>query len=296
MNIGKFKIGGFYYSLLDVDDQTDYRNIAEAVVQHDSAVVLSGTQELERLAKVCSALRYDNPELSLYWNSTELSLSDDGLLKLVYTKDEKEARLVVKKVREIRREIMEKVMEEEEGDSPEEAAVGENEDEETGRAEEAGKSSEAEECSGTNKNTEADPAEMMDGETAKVIRKTYSYLLHHVKYAADELKKPQPRPWIYNIEGAFLYGKAGCVGIALAMSYICEALGIPCLLVTGRAKFANKGTNLCWNMVTLEDGQNYHIDVTSQLVNKEDEEAYLLLKDEEMKELGFEWGDIYPEA
>ena len=49
-------------------------------------------------------------------------------------------------------------------------------------------------------------------------------------------------------------------------------------------------------MVTLEDGQNYHIDVTSQLVNKEDEEAYLLLKDEKMKELGFEWGDIYPEA
>lgn len=266
MNIGKFKIGGFYYSLLDVDDQTDYRNIAEAVVQHDSAVVLSGTQELERLAKVCSALRYDNPELSLYWNSTELSLSDDGLLKLVYTKDEKEARLVVKKVREIRREIMEKVMEE------------------------------AEACSGTNKNTEADPAEMMDSETAKAIKKTYSYLLHHVKYAADELKKPQPRPWIYNIEGAFLYGKSGCVGVALAMNYICEAFGIPCILLTGRAEFENKATNHCWNMVTLEEGQNYHIDVTSQLVNKEDEEAYLLLKDEEMKELGFEWGDIYPEA
>lgn len=61
-----------------------------------------------------------------------------------------------------------------------------------------------------------------------------------------------------NIYGVLVEGQAVCNGYAGTMQYLCNALGIPNLMVYGQLN----GGDHAWNMVQLE-GEYYHLDVTA---------------------------------
>lgn len=60
-----------------------------------------------------------------------------------------------------------------------------------------------------------------------------------------------------NIISVFLHQKTVCQGYANAVSYLCEQLELPCIIVTGTAD----GQPHAWNVVLL-DGEYYFLDVT----------------------------------
>ncbi len=58
------------------------------------------------------------------------------------------------------------------------------------------------------------------------------------------------------IYGALVTGEALCEGFAKAFSYLCNRAGIENMIITG-----NTGVDHMWNMVKLDDGNWYHVDV-----------------------------------
>lgn len=65
----------------------------------------------------------------------------------------------------------------------------------------------------------------------------------------------------FHIEGPFLYGKAVCQGYTNAFKLCSLVMDIPCENVLGRLKY-NPLEGHEWNIVKMEDGKWYHIDVT----------------------------------
>ena len=58
---------------------------------------------------------------------------------------------------------------------------------------------------------------------------------------------------------------AVCEGISKSYKFLCDKVGIPCIIVTGEAYFdAMRSGPHTWNMVEL-DGNTYHVDVTAEL-------------------------------
>ena len=91
----------------------------------------------------------------------------------------------------------------------------------------------------------------------------HNQLLQKVKYDFSALTSPQSNIEAYTIAGALNMHLAVCEGIAKAFKYLCDKLGLFCVLVTGKSFFAQVGAqvNHAWNIVELEDGYA-HIDVT----------------------------------
>lgn len=73
---------------------------------------------------------------------------------------------------------------------------------------------------------------------------------------------------VYTAYGALVLNRAAGEGFALAMKILCDRLGIECVVVRGRL---NNVTH-SWNIVRLEDGSTYHMDV-SMLTEAEEEPA-----------------------
>lgn len=84
----------------------------------------------------------------------------------------------------------------------------------------------------------------------KKVRYIYKRLIQKVDYNLQS-KNNQ------NIISVFLGKQTVCQGYANAMQYLLEKLGVPCVVVTGRAK----GGPHAWNLVQL-DGEWYYTDVT----------------------------------
>lgn len=85
---------------------------------------------------------------------------------------------------------------------------------------------------------------------------------------------------VYTVYGALVNQSAVCEGYARAMSYLCEKMGIRCILITGRSK--NQGH--MWNLVRLEN-KWYHVDVTWDDVEKTIEyplHTYFCITDEQI--------------
>lgn len=91
------------------------------------------------------------------------------------------------------------------------------------------------------------------------------------------------------IYAAFVAGTAQCNGYAAAMQYLCNAVGIPCMVVCGGTP---NGVSHAWNKVQV-DGQWYNLDVTwddpydSQNPKPADHitHRYFLVTDAEINEL-----------
>lgn len=91
----------------------------------------------------------------------------------------------------------------------------------------------------------------------------HNQLLQKVKYDFSALTNPQSNIEAYTVAGALNSHLAVCEGIAKAFKFLCDKLGLFCVLITGKSFFAQAGRQVdhAWNIVELEDGYA-HIDVT----------------------------------
>lgn len=81
--------------------------------------------------------------------------------------------------------------------------------------------------------------------------------------------------WSYAyLNGPLLSGKAVCQGYAYAYKYLCNRAGLWCHTVSGGCH--------CWNIIMLEDGSTYHVDLTWG-DNGEEYIGYFLLTEEEIR-------------
>lgn len=244
IQVATYRVNGFYFEQLDVDEQMEYKRIASAVAHYAPTAEIEATDSIK---KICSAIQLDNPEL-FYWNVGKTGLHD-GKLELKYTTTEKkDAEGLVRKVRQVRRDIVEKLMNEKE-----------------------------------------------NVDKKEFLKKIYFYLCNNNRYADEEFEKKKPRAWLYTIQGALLNGMGTSLSLALALNYLLEIAGIETILMTGNVLRNGKTAQNAWNLVRL-DGKYYHIDIGNQMTDKTDDpEAYFLLKDENLKEIGYEWSaEVYP--
>ena len=76
---------------------------------------------------------------------------------------------------------------------------------------------------------------------------------------------------------ALVNGSADSYGLAMAYKAACDALNIPCQVVSGRFQ----GTDRCWNIVQV-GGNYYHLDLSMQ------SETLWLRSDESMRS-AYQW-------
>lgn len=82
-----------------------------------------------------------------------------------------------------------------------------------------------------------------------------------VTYAMDN-GAPSDAAYAHNLMGVFANKAAVCEGYAKAYQYILNELGIENIYVTGKAGSSEASENHAWNMVKLDDGKWYSIDLT----------------------------------
>ena len=99
-----------------------------------------------------------------------------------------------------------------------------------------------------------------DSKGAKIDKEkaVHDWIILHCKY--DEKNYyADTVPWSsYNPEGVFINGTAVCNGYALAFQLCMEILGIESKIVVGTASYNYHA----WNIVKMDDGCWYHVDVT----------------------------------
>lgn len=84
----------------------------------------------------------------------------------------------------------------------------------------------------------------------------------------------QDEPYAHNIMGVFENKSAVCDGYAKAYQYILNELGIENIYVTGKAKTESGSEEHAWNMVKLDDGKWYNVDVTWDDTSNVDKTVY----------------------
>ncbi|MBO1306310.1 hypothetical protein JZO70_09070 [Enterococcus sp. 669A] len=85
----------------------------------------------------------------------------------------------------------------------------------------------------------------------------HDYLISNVNYEDCNTSNHMK----YSAVGALLNGKAVCAGFAMAFKLLCDAAGLSCIILRGKAKNSASAENHLWNIVKL-NGKCYHIDVT----------------------------------
>lgn len=129
----------------------------------------------------------------------------------------------------------------------------------------------------------------------EVLKRIFEYLVQTTAYAEDELQKPSCSPWIYDIRGILLKEKGVCLGMAMAINYLCMAVHIPTILITGEAKIAGWNGNHGWNMVEL-NGEYFHLDATCAIGQTGDSrDRWFLMKDQDLPERNWP-KTLYPRA
>ncbi len=80
--------------------------------------------------------------------------------------------------------------------------------------------------------------------------------------------------------GSLLDGRAVCDGYAKATKLLCDAAGIPCIIVTGDAVQNGTKESHAWNYVQMEDGAWYAVDMTWSDRGDKDDDTYFLVGSE----------------
>ena len=93
----------------------------------------------------------------------------------------------------------------------------------------------------------------------------HDYLVSHIEYTKDAKNA-------HNIYGALVNGKCVCEGYARSFQYICALYGIEAICVSGDGTNSSGSEAHMWNMVVMNDGKWYYMDVTwdDPLVNGSD--------------------------
>lgn len=95
-----------------------------------------------------------------------------------------------------------------------------------------------------------------NGSTYEILLQIHDYLVDQITYSEENGDNA------YSIYGALVQNQAVCEGYAEALKYILDEIGIPCVLVSGKATNSEGRTeNHEWNYVKIE-GKWYAIDVT----------------------------------
>ena len=90
----------------------------------------------------------------------------------------------------------------------------------------------------------------------------YDYITKQVKYDYDEARQSSiGNPLSYTAYGALISKKSVCQGYALLFYRLCNQAGVPCRIITGKAKGANGVEQHAWNAVRIS-GKYYNVDAT----------------------------------
>ena len=97
----------------------------------------------------------------------------------------------------------------------------------------------------------------------KTIRSIHNYLVKNTTYDYEALSNPDAFPESFGIDGALCKKKAVCEGISKAFKYLCDKVGVNCLIASGKASLESIGQDLshAWNIVTINNSFS-HVDVT----------------------------------
>lgn len=126
-----------------------------------------------------------------------------------------------------------------------------------------------------------------DYDDAHKLKYIHDYLVDNIVYDSESSDCD-------NIFGALIRHRTHCQGFSKAMSYFCDKLSIPSLIITGEAG----GGGHMWNMVEL-DNIWYHLDVTwdDPDCGKRSSTNYFLISDSKIKETHtFDTYITYPSA
>ena len=104
-----------------------------------------------------------------------------------------------------------------------------------------------------------------DGSASALEKYAYDYLTSRIYYSIEA-------PDSGNAFGALVSNQAKCDGISLGMKWVCEEMGIPCLILAGQENGDPVGH--AWNIIGI-DGDFYDVDVTLD-VQGEGKPAYNL--------------------
>lgn len=87
-----------------------------------------------------------------------------------------------------------------------------------------------------------------------------SALAEHTDFDREREEYGDYSRWLqsYTAYGALQQQRATGEGFAMAMKLLCDRVGIDCTVVTGMLNNVSHG----WNIVSLEDGRSYHLDVS----------------------------------
>ena len=97
----------------------------------------------------------------------------------------------------------------------------------------------------------------LTGTTSEKVRQISEFLCENIEY--DETAE-----LAYSTYGALVNGRAVCQGYSAAFNAICQEAGIRSYAVSGTTKLSFGRTgNHVWNIVKLEDGNWYELDLTS---------------------------------
>lgn len=79
----------------------------------------------------------------------------------------------------------------------------------------------------------------------------YEYIINNTDYVAES-------KFNQDIRSVLIYGQSVCAGYAKTFQFLCDKAGLPCIYVSGIAKDGPHA----WNMIELENGKCYWVDVT----------------------------------
>lgn len=100
----------------------------------------------------------------------------------------------------------------------------------------------------------------IDASPRQKEKKLHDILVKEIKYASGDLSITK----LHNIVGPLVEGVAVCEGYAKSFRYLCEKLGILCMVVTGTAISKIDGARgpHAWNIVRVSGKGCCHVDVT----------------------------------
>ncbi len=88
------------------------------------------------------------------------------------------------------------------------------------------------------------------------IKEKYIWIADYVCSITEPYDDPEGN-YIY-ADGPILYGKGICQSYAYAYQWLCQKAGLWCITCGGMAG----GIGHCWNVVKLDDGKTYYMDLT----------------------------------
>lgn len=108
----------------------------------------------------------------------------------------------------------------------------------------------------------------------------YEYLTSEISYDMDAAMSNSLKGYedAHTIAGVFVKKRAVCDGFSNAFKYLCDAMKVPCIVISGQGQNSVTSGSHAWNMVDVGGGFQ-HVDVTwdNHLLNGNDIHTYLYL-------------------